>query len=333
MARSTENLFGRKYSLIIGLPRGDLNTAGTGLPIPTAIRRGEGSIEEIVGQNNPAQPIIREQSFIEIKDLQIKATLIQGKRDSGKFTKTNTIDIYNLSRDTIDKLRAGMIVLFTAGYTQDIELASVFTGEIEKVITDRQGANTITRLYCGDNTTARRDVRVSMAWSEGTSYDQVLTDLLSFAQVNNVTLGRPEIPEGMGIAIGNKFLEAGYTVQGNLFDVIKKVAKECQYVSYFCDGKFYVEPEVAPHIVEVFRIEEDNVKEFIKPKQNVNKNTKEVSQGINLKLFLDGRVKVNSKLELPSGPKAGTYIVKKVTHYLDYEGSWWETELEADIQI
>lgn len=331
MARSTE-LFDRRYNLIIGAPRrSNITGPSPAIDLNSVLtRRLEGIFDNTVSVNTPVRPFVKEGEFIEINDLQIKATINRVKTDTSKTITPTTIEVYNLSESSQDFIKVGQLVNLTGGYVQDVDLPTIYIGEIMAVWTERKGTDTITTMICGDNVTPRDDIKISRSWPPDTSVDIVLTELLEELQRNGVPLGRPEIPPGDGAILGVTLLPSGLTVLGNIFDVISDVANEYNYRAYFVEGRFYVEPIYGPRLVETFVVEEENVKETIKPQQTKDQKNTIDFDGVTVRLFLDGRVKEYGRIQINSGRFEGTYVVKKVTHYLDYEGGWWETEVTAD---
>ena len=123
--------YGRKYLLSIGQPiltkrppKEDLS------PWAVETRRRADKYEATFQTNPQVQAVALDREYLEVSDLQIKATLHTAKDERTDELEVSTIDIYNLSREKIDKIYAGLNVYLEAGYEQDTKLPLLYAGTI-----------------------------------------------------------------------------------------------------------------------------------------------------------------------------------------------------------
>lgn len=324
------DLFGRKYKLSIGRPttvKVDSNETDMS-PNAVALRRDKAEYVASYATSPQVRPVDIEEYRINITDLQIKATIYEERTVTAKKSQPTTIEIYNLSKETLGRLSVGQLIYLSGGYVQQKDLPYLFQGEIEYI----QTKNKKTTIYCGEYMAAHRDIKISKSWPENTTYYQVLQDLFAYLRRFGIAIGNQTTAAGSLAGLVDKTLPGGmFIAGGNIFDNIAEITRSIGYVSYFAGGQFHVEPEGVPPIREVFEIDIDAIKEFVNKQQVYDPDGKFSAEGVTLRVFLDGRIKAGSIIKIPEGIYKGAYQVKAVTHYLDYEGTWWETELEADI--
>ena len=126
--------------------------------------------------------------------------------------------------------------------------------------------------------------------------------------------------------------QSSFTAIGNVHTMISDTVAMVGYRAYMVLDTLHIEPLSLEAFEEVVSVDNTSVKEFIRDRSKYDPKEKKEKKGISLKLFLDGRVNVGSGLEVLEGPSKGLYSVMKVTHYLDYEGSWWDTEVKGDLK-
>ena len=324
------DLFGRKYSLVIGNPKK--------VTQPQEITRaGETfKIDQVFPGTIP--PEIQEQEFIEITDLQIRASLPQTKTASTKARDKAYIEIYNLSNETLEFIQRSKLILLKGGYKQDKELSYLFTGEILSVSSERNGQDIVTTLLCGQRVRVGKDVRVQKTYSAGVAYKDIIQDLLNIAKDNFLPVGNVQLPSGTGefYPDSNKeisFTNRGLPIEGYLLDELDRVCAQIGYRAYMVLGKIMVEPLEAPRTREEYQVFPENLQAEPKValKAQYDSASDDVQQEITLKMYLDGDITTDKRIRLREGRHKGLYTITNVEHVLDFEGKEWTTEVTAKI--
>lgn len=121
----------------------------------------------------------------------------------------------------------------------------------------------------------------------------------------------------------------GYSVEGNIFEELKRVCKAIGFRAYVVLGKLYVEPIDEPIGKARFTLKEDQIRGGIKRQTNSSskgQNSSEGKEGIIVETFLNGRITANKILSITHGGDfKGDYKITSVTHKLNFEGSNWIT--------
>lgn len=322
------NLFGRKYSLIVGNPK-------TITQPQTITRAGETFHISSLFPNTIPQ-VVSEQDFREIRDLQIRAILPQTKTISAEAADKAYIEVYNLSPTTLEFIQKSTLMFLKGGYVQDKELSYLFTGEIQAVSTEKKGVDTVTTLLCGQMVKLGRNVRVQKTYNEGSSFQSILVDLLQIARDNHIPIGRTKLPVANGeyykdVIAENQFINRALPIEGHLISEITRVASMCGYRAYISLGKLYIEPATNPEIRDVVQIHADNIQGSIKQTMTTSfdRSNEDNKTEVSVNLFLNGDISVSKRIQIMGGNFKGMYDITNVEHHLDYEGVDWTTKVKA----
>jgi len=102
------------------------------------------------------------------------------KKSEKPETNNALIDIYNLSKDTREKLiNINDLVILNAGYFDNVGVENIFIGNITNINHIKQGADLITKLECDDGAKVLREQKIKLSYKEGTSAKEVLTDVIN----------------------------------------------------------------------------------------------------------------------------------------------------------
>lgn len=146
------------------------------------------------------------------------------------MSNTANILIWNLSLDTINRLRKpGMSVQVLAGYeTGNMEV--VFTGGVGYVKAERQGADVITTLICRTGGHSMLQSAVSISYTANTPVQKIVTDLAN--KIPGVTVDPTKIK------INGTIGYAGWSYVGGTEEALNKLAFQYGFTWTIDDGIF-----------------------------------------------------------------------------------------------
>jgi hypothetical protein len=334
-----DSIYIRRYSLIVSIPEeriketvpsffesiyGKPPTGGEILPfnVITPQEPTEEYFDYRIVSKNP----------IEIKDLQLQATILYEKDVKSSVPQQATITLYNLSEDTQEKIKEEQTVQLSAGYVQDDELPILFIGQIAKKTVEKRGVDTLTTLYCSDSYTVKKTFRYSEQFPTSNTYRQNLEKIFEIAALNGVPRGNtlPTDPN-----LERKSLK-GWLIDGQFYEQINKLCDSIRYRSYTALGKLYIEPvEISTIVTETIKITENNIKGSLRSLANSSTNfstEKDKLKGIGFSTFLDGRIVPEKRITIEGTDFEGTYTISSLKHILDFEGNKWDTVVECKRQ-
>lgn len=148
--------------------------------------------------------------------------------DDDMLPNESEIRIYNLSDQTLARIKRGEVAMVNAGYKGDVGV--ILHGWISKVHTQWDGVDKITTIYVLDSEDlSQREVKEA-AYARGTSASYIIKDL---ARVIGMPIAQMEMVKDV------RYTE-GYTAKGKATDLIAEVAKECETSAFINRGKLYV---------------------------------------------------------------------------------------------
>lgn len=100
------------------------------------------------------------------------------QKGSTKSPNKCTVKIWNAAPDTRSMIEIiGNILILKAGYSEDIGAATIFSGNVTRAITVREGPDWITELEIEDGFLEFRDSKVSLSMGKGVTMQQVVTEI------------------------------------------------------------------------------------------------------------------------------------------------------------
>lgn len=153
--------------------------------------------------------------------------------DTDDDPNTAEIKLYNLSDDTISRLKKGLSLVLNAGYESDV--GTIFAGDIAKVRTEWQGVDKITTIIAGDGLNAILNAKVSKTFKPGIRASQIIRDIIGAfgLEVGTIKLAKDVV------------YQKGKVVQGKLQQVIRQIAKDCQSGVTITNGVIMIRPKTA----------------------------------------------------------------------------------------
>lgn len=235
---------------------------------------------------------------------------------------TCELSIWNLSASSRAALaQANQPTIIEAGYIDQHEI--LFSGDLRKAISTRQGPDWVTTLKAGDGERAYRTARISESFAVGTAIKQAAKTV---ARSLGVSLGDAEAK------IDAATHRTGLTqfVKGT---VASGPAREAMS-SFMTD--LGLEWSIQDGALQVIRADEatNETAVYLSPASGLvgspaaGTDTKNPGV-IKITSLLQGGIRPGRKIKLDAGGLAGFYKTEKVTHTGDTHGTPWYSEAEA----
>lgn len=226
------------------------------------------------------------------------------------------IIIYNLTKNTREKLKKDEKITIEAGYGKDTGL--IFSGYITKRKTKHDGVDIVTTIYAIDSRALKDRKIKSKSYKKGVKASTILKDLIAMIKM----------PVGAFHIKRDYSYKDSVTVEGELMESVKKYAQVCGVSTYVNKGKIYVRSLK----------EGDNIKFTVQPSTgllSVEEFEEEVTaekykdkiKGYKLSMLLQHRITTASIIKLHSQDVKGTFRVRSGEHTFD--GTDMLTEIEV----
>lgn len=131
----------------------------------------------------------------------------------------STIEIWNLSKDTINKLSTepGLYVKLLVGYEKG-KRETLYTGGIVRVVNDKVGENLITRIICRTMSASLLSSQYSKTYNSGTQVSTIIKEIAS--EIEGVVI------DPTMIKIKGTIGPQGWSFVGSCKDALDRLAKE-----------------------------------------------------------------------------------------------------------
>lgn len=150
--------------------------------------------------------------------------------DDDASPNESIVRIYNLTQDTISRIKRNDVLTINAGYEGDVGL--LLSGRVSYVSTRKEGPDKVTTIYVLDGPDLAGMKIEEKAYAPGVTGRTILNDLIPMLKV---PIGAIRLPT-------NKVYLEGYTVSGSIVDHCEEVARDCGAAFYINRGKLYVRP-------------------------------------------------------------------------------------------
>lgn len=148
--------------------------------------------------------------------------------DNDLLPNESEIKLWNLSKDTINRIKRNDTLMINAGYRGDIGV--ILHGFVSKVLTKREGVDAVTSIYVLDSQDLSKRKVKDIAYAEGTLASYILKEMA--AQLG-LPIAQFELNQDYRY-------EEGYTASSEVTDIIGKVAKDCGTSAFINKGKLYI---------------------------------------------------------------------------------------------
>lgn len=230
--------------------------------------------------------------------------------DNDPIPNEAEIRIWNLSDDSINRIKCGDAALVNAGYKGDV--GTILQGFISKVLTRWEGMDRVTTVYILDSDDISSRKVTDVAYAEGTLASYILREMAA-------QLGLPVAQ--MDLNQDYRY-EDGYTASGEVTKVIQDIAADCGTSAYVNRGKLYIRN---------LRIGADDVFSLSASTGLIGSPEQwedEDFSGFNLVSQLQYRITTASVIDLSCRQFAGRVHVRSGTHKFSRSGDF-STEMEA----
>jgi len=249
-------------------------------------------------------------------NLEIRFTVLF---DDDPKPNVSTVEIYNLSNDTIHRIKRGETCTIEAGYRGDYGV--IASGKVTSVMTRREGVDKITTITVmeGDdysrvkvdkkNSTDKKSLKIT--FKKGTKASVIIKRLCS---VLGIKLAYMKLPKDV-------VYKNGYTVTGLILNTLEEIVKDCGASMYYRRGQMVIR-SIKEGTDERFILKEDTgLIESPEPFEEEN------IKGYKVKCLLQHRITTASIIEIQSKTAKGKYRARKGEHRAD--GNDFVTEFEV----
>jgi hypothetical protein len=231
--------------------------------------------------------------------------------DNDMLPNESEVRIYNLSDQTLTKIKRGNVAMVNAGYKGDIGM--IMLGWISRVVTRWEGVDKITTINILDSEDLSKRQVKEAAYAKGTLASYIIRDL---ARVIGMPIAQMELHKDV------KYND-GYTVKGKATDLIADIAKECETSAFINRGKLYIRNLRRIAGSDLFALSKKTGL-IGSPSTFEDAGT----TGYNVKSQLQYRITTASGIDLTSSLFTGRLYVRKGTHIFSRDGDF-TTEVEA----
>ena len=139
------------------------------------------------------------------------------QKGSTKTPNQCTVKVWNAAPDTRALIEViGNVLILQAGYSEDIGATTIFTGNVTRTLTMREGPDWITELELQDGFIEFRDAKVSLSFGKGATVLQVVSAI-------SKKFGLPVRPLPADVA--KKQYQAGFAFVGRVRDAMDKACE------------------------------------------------------------------------------------------------------------
>lgn len=228
--------------------------------------------------------------------------------DNKPEPNTAEIKVYNMSQDTLTRIRKNMPIILNAGY--ESSMGTIFAGDTLRVRTEWEGVNKITKITAGDGMFAWIESEVSKTFKSGIKASQVIRDIVA----------------GFGLEIGEIVLahdvtyHNGKVVHGKLQQVLQEIVDDCQSKLTIINGVVIIRPPAAGTQTGFLLNKETGL---IGSPAYIDSDDADFS----LECLLNHRITADSLIRIESRTANGNFRVVKGSHRGNDQG--WVTQMEV----
>ncbi|OPA77520.1 hypothetical protein BVG16_13795 [Paenibacillus selenitireducens] len=230
--------------------------------------------------------------------------------DNDLLPNESEIKLWNLSMDTINKIKKQATLMVNAGYRGDVGL--VLHGFISKVRTKPEGVNRVTTIYVMDSVDLSKAKIKDITYAKGTAASYIIKDM---AKRLGLPIAQFELNKDV------RYVD-GFTAQGEGVDIIQSVAKDCGTSAFINKGRLYVR-SLRRGADGLFRLSPETG--LIGSPEYFEDDT---TKGFSITSQLQHRITTASAIQLKCSQFDGIVHVRSGAHHLSITGDF-TTEVEA----
>lgn len=226
------------------------------------------------------------------------------------------VRVFNLSKDTLNRLKTGHELTLNGGYKGDAGL--LLKGRITSVRTPHTGADRLTVIKVLDSVRYNADKTMKMSWKQSIKANALLKAMAKHIGLNIAVLK----------LVKNVVYEKGYSIDGNVVEEMQNIAEDCGVSCYISRGNIYIRSlkEGDNHNFQL-----NNKTGLIGSPEyfEEEKDGKVVVKGYKIKSLLQHRMNTASIINLEAAGIKATLRVRKGKHYGNNYANNFYTEVEA----
>lgn len=241
--------------------------------------------------------------------------------DDDSKPNESKIEIFNLSKDSISRIKRGVLCTLEAGYRGDVGV--IASGIVSRALTRREGVDKITTVYVlegedfsrikvttktadpaekytsGAKKGQSKEQKLQISFKAGTKADVIINKLVSVLGLK--LAAKPKL-------VRNKEYKKGYVVTGLILNNLEEIVRDCGSIIYYRRGRLVIRP-LKEGFDERFVLTEDSgLLGSPEPFENDD------MRGYSVKCLLQHRVTVASIIDLKSKTANGRYRARKGKH-------------------
>jgi hypothetical protein len=153
--------------------------------------------------------------------------------DTDEEPNDGRISIYNLSRDTMNRIKVGEAIVVNAGYQGDV--GTIFAGAVDRKFGMWRATDHITEIEVGDTLVEWSRVRVSKSYQAGIKASAVVRDVLKSL---GLEIGALSLPTDVTYSRGR-------SVNGPVRTVLSELARDCGAKLHIFNGAVFLNDPAA----------------------------------------------------------------------------------------
>ena len=211
------------------------------------------------------------------------------------------VEVYNLSDNSINRIKKGQQLTINAGYKGDTGV--ILTGNVTKVFTNMQGVDRITEISVLDSQKL-----------DGKSTDnRTFKKNIKASQIINALLPNLDIPIAVVNLPQDKTYSKGYTADGEITSTINEVANDSGASFYRKKGQAYIRPLTEGDETSFTLSPDTGLIGSPSPFEEDGEKGETIT-GYSLKCLLQYRISTASIIKLESRNVSGQFRVKRGRH-------------------
>jgi hypothetical protein len=259
---------------------------------------------------------------VKISDLRI---VFKVEKNSEANPNTCTVSVYNMSQRSRSVFETkGNSIILSAGYTGSTP--KIFTGDIVKVWTTKEGPDQITAIECSDGDFAINSSRFNGSFAPGATVESVF----------NQVVGSFGVGLGPMLGLPNTTYKHGLTVSGDSKTIMNDLTKKSGLEWSVQDNSVVVHPKNQPVFSTAVLLSSStgligSPKRVKVLKYSTDPLLPEANKdaGVVFKSLLNSALKPGQLVKVNAVNLQGTFTLRKVTHQGDTHSSTWESDCEG----
>lgn len=262
-----------------------------------------------------------------IENLQVTFDISKSSNNKDR-TNSATIEVYNLSDESLKVLDTDYpVAVFSAGY-KEIGIQQLFAGEVALVTTRKSGPDRVTQLRLGSGYTELNHQILSKLVSPGKNVKDVLEEIRKAI---------PSVSRGVynGTNLNNELIY-GYPLMGTPKQMLNELSSKYLLDWQINDDVLYVHDKTRAnnedfanaYVVSKYTVLIENA---YRVTDDVKKSTKDKTkkQAVQFRMLLNPEIVAGSIIKLEDTLIKGWYKVDTLRHFGGYRDNDWFTEVKA----